>query len=95
MQEGADWGWLRATPFKTLNVGLLAIGLANWTVLLPWWIHHQQGRTPWHLRQVLRFYPHPFIRLQFYRYWMSSVLQLRRFFDMSEKRILSLCEVHQ
>ncbi|BDA43139.1 hypothetical protein COCOBI_04-1500 [Coccomyxa sp. Obi] len=43
LKEGADLGWLRAVPFKTLNVGLLAIGLANWMLLLPWWIHHQQG----------------------------------------------------
>lgn len=42
-QEGADMGLLRAAPFKTLNVGLIAIGVANWSVLLPWWIHHHEG----------------------------------------------------
>ena len=43
VQEGADMGLLRAAPFKTLNVGLIAIGVANWSVLLPWWIHHHEG----------------------------------------------------
>lgn len=42
-QEGADMGLLRAAPFKTLNVGLIAIGVADWSVLLPWWIHHNEG----------------------------------------------------
>lgn len=43
VQEGADMGLLSAAPFKTLNVGLIAIGVANWSVLLPWWIHHHEG----------------------------------------------------
>lgn len=43
LQEGADVGILRAAPFKTLNVGLLALGIANWAVLLPWWMHNQEG----------------------------------------------------
>ncbi|KAK9914982.1 hypothetical protein WJX75_003324 [Coccomyxa subellipsoidea] len=43
IKEGADMGLLRAAPFKTLNVGLIAIGAANWSVLLPWWIHHHEG----------------------------------------------------